>query len=125
MNKSPIRSHIENLKYLIGKWKLVEHSQVNEELEGQLVYREDRTMSVHITGKYDGVEVLISYSGTYDFEEGCVVHKVEISDNPKRVGTEQRRYIKLDGDLMTFTESPIETSFKIVWQKQERLSSFL
>ena len=74
---------------------------------------------------YDGVEVLISYSGTYDFEEGCVVHKVEISDNPKRVGTEQRRYIKLDGDLMTFTESPIETSFKIVWQKQERLSSFL
>lgn len=65
-------------------------------------------MSVHITGKFDRVEVLISYSGTYDFEEDCVVHKVEISDNPKRIGTEQRRYIKLDSDLLTFTESPQE-----------------
>jgi hypothetical protein len=116
---------MEDLKYLIGKWTLVAHSQVNEELDGQLVYREDKTMSVHITGKFNGVEVLISYSGTYYFEEGCVVHKVEISDNPKRIGTEQRRYIKLAGDLMIFTESPLETSFKIVWQKQVSLSSSL
>jgi hypothetical protein len=114
-----------DIEKLLGSWMLVDHSQINEDLNGELVYREDKTMSVHITGKFNGVDILISYSGTYLIEEEYIIHKVEISDNPKRVGREQRRYVKLDGDLMTFTESPYDSSFRVVWQKQESLSSSL
>ncbi len=71
-------------------------------------------MSVHITGKFNGLQVLISYSGTFYLDKDYVVHKVEVSDNPKRIGSEQ-----FDGDLITFSDSPVEASFKIVWQKQK------
>ncbi len=110
---------------LIGEWILLEHSQINEDLRGKLVYSSDMNMSVHITGKFNGVDIFISYSGTYFIEENFIIHKVEISENPKRVGAELRRYLKLNGDLMTFTESPHDSSFRVVWQKQESLSSSL
>lgn len=103
---------------LIGTWSLLEHSQINEDLNGVLTYESDNKMSVHISGKFDGIEVLINYSGTYYLDKGYVIHKVEVSDNPKRIGTEQRRYIQMNGNIMTFTESASEISFKIVWKKQ-------
>lgn len=106
-----------NINDLIGSWNLIEHSQINEDLEGRLIYRHDGTMSVHITGKFDEVVVLIAYSGTYFVEESYIIHKVEISDNPKRVGTEQRRYIKFEDDLMIFTEDLHDTVFRVVWKK--------
>lgn len=102
---------------LIGTWTLLEHSQINEDLQGVLTYTDDNKMSVHISGKFDGAEVLITYSGTYYLDKGYVIHKVEVSDNPKRIGTEQRRFIRMEDNLMTFTESASETSFKIVWKK--------
>lgn len=103
---------------LIGNWKLLEHSQINQDLQGELIYTLDNKMSVYITGKFDGSEVLISYSGTYYLEKNFVIHKVVVSDNPKRIGTEQRRYIRMNGKQMTLTESALETSFKVVWVKQ-------
>ncbi len=71
---------------LIGIWNLLEHSEINESLRGTLIYSSDNKMSVHITGKTDGAEILISYSGIYYLENNFVIHKVEISDNPKRIG---------------------------------------
>ena len=105
-----------NLKtQIIGTWILIEHSEIDENLVGSLVYSADNKMSVHITGKINGEEILIKYSGSYSLHPGFITHKVDISDNPKRIGTEQKRFVQLTGNLMTLTD---ETNFKAVWVKQ-------
>jgi Lipocalin-like domain len=46
---------------------------------------------------------MISYSGVYRVEEDRFITKVDVSWNEAWTGTEQIRYVKLEGDIMTLT----------------------
>ena len=48
-----------------------------------------------------------SYCGRYRFEDGAVVHTVEAAAFPNMVGTEQRRFYRFEGDLLTLTTPPM------------------
>lgn len=68
---------------------------------------------------------IVSYAGTYTLEgEGKVVHHVDISWNQSFTGTEQVRFYKLDGDVLTITTPPFggaatggASRYILVWKK--------
>ena len=49
----------------------------------------------------------IAYSGTYTVKGDAVTHRVEIASFPNWVGTEQVRFMQIDGDKLTFKTPPI------------------
>jgi hypothetical protein len=64
------------------------------------------------------------YAGTYAVQADKVVHHVDISLNEAWTGTEQVRFFKLDGNILTITsasnKSPIdgrEGRTVLVWEK--------
>jgi hypothetical protein len=68
---------------------------------------------------------IVSYAGTYTMEgPGKVVHHVDISWNESFTGTQQVRFFKLDGDVLTITTPPFgvpgsadESRYILVWKK--------
>jgi hypothetical protein len=48
---------------------------------------------------------MISYSGIYRVENDRFITKVDTSWNEAWVGTEQERFVKLEGDTMTLTSA--------------------
>jgi Lipocalin-like domain len=67
---------------------------------------------------------LVAYAGTYTVQGDKVIHRVDISWNEAWTGTEQIRFFKLDGNLLTITtavqQSPIdgrEGRSVLVWEK--------
>ena len=51
---------------------------------------------------------VFAYAGRYSIEaEGVVVHHVEVASDPAWVGTNQRRYIRIEGDRLTITTAPV------------------
>jgi len=68
---------------------------------------------------------IVSYAGTYTMEgPGKVVHHVDISWNQTFTGTQQVRFFKLDGDILTITTPPFgvpgsadESRYILVWKK--------
>lgn len=68
---------------------------------------------------------IVSYAGTYTLEgEGKVTHHVDISWNQSFTGTEQVRFYKLVGDVLTITTPPFgnaatggESRYILVWKK--------
>jgi hypothetical protein len=101
---------------IIGTWRLVEHSQIDEEMNGLLIYHPNGSMSVLITGKKNKVEVLIAYSGFYTVHENQVNHEVLVSDKPARLDTSLKRYMKLENRKLILTES-LESELKVVWER--------
>ncbi len=57
---------------------------------------------------------MLAYAGTYKIYGGKVVHHIDIAWNNARLGTDQVRFFKLDGDTLTLTternKSPIDGS---------------
>jgi Lipocalin-like domain len=49
---------------------------------------------------------MIAYAGTYTTDGNKVVHHVDISWNGARVGSDQVRFYKLDGDTLTIRTTP-------------------
>jgi Lipocalin-like domain len=49
---------------------------------------------------------MISYTGTYTVDAEKVLHHVDISWNQIWTGTDQIRFYKLDGNLLTITSAP-------------------
>ena len=69
------------------------------------------------------LESMSAYAGTYTADGEKVVHHVDTSWNGSWTGTDQVRFYKLDGDLLTITTAPL-TSFSrqevevvLVWKK--------
>jgi hypothetical protein len=67
---------------------------------------------------------MFAYAGTYTLEGGKVIHHVDISWNETRTGTDQVRFYKLDGNILTITTAPNksmvdgqEGSGVLVWEK--------
>lgn len=65
-----------------------------------------------------------AYSGTWSAVGNTVTHKVDIAVNASWVGTDQVRYVRLDGDDLTIDTAPIlgiegKTKYKIslVWKR--------
>lgn len=135
---------------LLGAWKLVGYeckagdrtlaSPLGLEPVGYIVYTADGHMSVQIAAahrppfaspdllggtaaeKEAAADSYIAYCGTYELFEDRVVHHIEQSFFPNRVGTAQTRYYKLDGDRIELTTPPVliygaEQVCRISWQR--------
>ncbi len=123
-------------KSVIGAWKLL--SWVSEDAEsgkisnvfgekpnGYLIYTPGGRMTVNLSA--DGRKPLsgdrfttpaeeraqafstgIAYSGTYDITPEGIMHRVEVATFQNWVGTEQFRYVVVEGDTMNVKTPPIK-----------------
>jgi hypothetical protein len=107
---------------LLGTWKLVKHPQFLGAPEGLLCYQPNGTMFVIISGissppKTAEVNV-IAYSGKFSFSNDTLIHHVEISNDLKKVGTDQMRYPFFEHDeLILQDQRENEGAMKIHWKK--------
>jgi hypothetical protein len=118
---------------LVGAWELVAWQLIDPDggvvepfgpaPKGLLVYGADGFMSVVIAAPdrpplpddpaartkadkaaaFDGAH---AYAGTWTLLPGEIVHHVRVSALPNYEGTEQRRQLRLEGDLLTLTTPP-------------------
>lgn len=114
---------------LIGRWGLVQHGRFDslgnyhptaEHMNGQLIYASDGSMSVLITKMPEPILTsdIIAYSGSYSVEDGKVLHHIEVSPYPKRLGTTEIRLASFRGDdLVLATEPDHGGRYEIVWRK--------
>ena len=123
-------------KSVVGTWRLL--SWVSEEAEsgkinnvfgerpnGYLIYTAGGRMSVNLSA--DGRKPLsgdrfstpaeeraqafstgIAYSGTYDITAEGIMHHVEVATFQNWVGTDQFRYVVVEGDTMNVKTPPIK-----------------
>jgi hypothetical protein len=123
---------------LVGVWKLVSYSTQDpdtgavfhpfgEHATGYIVYTAEGRMSAilaaesrkPLTGgnritapvedRAEAFSTATAYTGTYTVTEGQVVHHVDISVNPNWVGTDQVRFIRLQGNRLTIVTPPLPT----------------
>ena len=123
---------------LVGVWKLVSYSTQDpdtravfhafgERATGYIVYTaegrmfailaaEDRKpltggnrITAPVEDRAEAFSTATAYSGTYTLTEGQVVHHVDISVNPNWVGTDQVRFIRLEGNRLTIVTPPLPT----------------
>ena len=114
---------------LIGRWRLVRHGHVDplgnyhptgERMNGQLIYACDGSMSVLITKVPEPnlASDIIAYSGSFSVAAGKVLHHIEVSPHPGRLGTTEIRLVSLRGnDLVLATEPDAGGRYEIVWRK--------
>ena len=74
--------------------------------------------------KRSAAETYLSYSGKYTFEGDRVLHHVEVSFFPNRVGTTQVRHLTLSGDTVTLRTPEMlingeQQTAELVWQRAE------
>ena len=69
-------------------------------------------------------QTMNAYGGTYTVQGDKVTHHVDISWNEAWTGTEQIRFFKLDGNILTITSAPIKSPIDgregravLVWEK--------
>jgi len=69
-------------------------------------------------------QTLFAYAGTYTLDGDKVIHHVDISWNQAWTGTDQIRFYKLDGNILTITTAPaksppdgLEAQVVVVWEK--------
>ena len=134
---------------LIGAWRLVTYEAhagdevsypLGEDASGFIMYTPDGYMSVLIMAagrqnfasddilggtdeeKLSAASSFISYCGGYEFLGDRVIHKIETAFYPNRVGTEQVRFIHLDGDELVLTTPPMiirgtSRSGRLLWER--------
>jgi hypothetical protein len=134
---------------LIGAWRLVSYEAHSDgevlyplgpDATGYIMYTSDGYMSVgmmaadrtnfasgDLRGATDqeniaAASTYVSYCGKYEYQGDRVIHRIEAALFPNRVGTEQVRYVDLDGDTLTLTTPPMSIAGKprdgrIVWQR--------
>jgi hypothetical protein len=103
---------------LIGRWNLIEHFQIDDNLEGELIYNDDHTMLVNIKGTFKGDTLNISYNGTFELKDDYVIHKVLKSNNQKIIDTDQIRYVTLSANKLILSPNQGELGSRIVWVKK-------
>jgi len=69
-------------------------------------------------------QTMTAYAGTYTLQADKVIHHVDISWNEAWTGTDQVRYFKLDGNILTITTAPNKSPMDgregqtvLVWEK--------
>ena len=68
------------------------------------------------------MEGVVAYAACYSFHGDRVVHHVELSLFPNRVGTDQQRSVELSGDRMILSARPLllagtQQVPRLVWQR--------
>jgi hypothetical protein len=63
-----------------------------------------------------------AYCGTYEYRDGEVTHRVELSLMPNWIGGEQVRLVSFDGDTVTLATRPMpvggrQQTATLVWQR--------
>jgi Lipocalin-like domain len=120
---------------LIATWKLrsyvrevlatgQKYNQFGEGPEGYLGYapdgrmyaifvRHDRIVPDDVVPtEEEGVKLLgsmVAYAGTYTLGPDKVVHHIDVSWNQAWTGTDQVRFYKLDGEVLTITTAPYQS----------------
>ena len=135
---------------LVGAWRLV--SWENHAADGQvthpmgtdaigsLLYTADGRFSVTISRvgraefaagdllggtteeKAQAVEGFVAYAGRYSFHGDRVVHHVELSLFPNWVGSDQQRWVELNGDRLILSARPLLLAGqlqvpRLVWER--------
>src|SRR5262249_9995496 len=73
-------------------------------------------------------QTMSAYAGTYTLENGKVIHHLDISWNQAWTGTDQVRFYKLEGNILTITTAPFEgmdgrdATSVLVWEKVQAKS---
>ena len=141
---------------LIGAWRLVAYEghagedvlyPLGEDATGYIMYTHDGYMSVAMMAagrtNFAGGDMFsgtaeektaaagsyVSYCGKYEFQGDRVIHKIEAAFFPNRVGTEQVRFVEMDGDTLTLTTPPmvlagVLKTGRIVWRRAETASAW-
>jgi hypothetical protein len=137
---------------VIGTWKLQSYvrevletgqryNQFGEDPDGYLGYspdgrmyaifvRHDRiTPDDVVPTEEEGVKLLgtmVAYAGKFTLDQDKVVHHIDVSWNQAWTGTDQIRFYKLDGDVLTITTAPYKSYQDgrsgrsiLVWKKVE------
>jgi len=134
---------------ILGTWKLKsfvremtatgeKYNQMGDHPDGYLGYSADGRMYAIITtdNRTKPLDVILTdeqrvklhqtlqaYAGTYTVQSDKVIHHVDISWNEAWTGTDQVRFYKLDGNVLTITtvnKSPVdgrEGRTVLVWEK--------
>ena len=106
----------------MGTWRLVEHSQFGASAQGLLLYHPNGSMAVVITGRLSkkgkAEESVIAYAGRYRVEGAIVVHDPTVSDDPARIGAEQKRFATLRGGMLILSETrDLAKGLVVQWQR--------
>ena len=98
---------------IIGTWRLMEFRMTDSEgnvrntgtgtPNGRIIYAADGNMGL-ATLRGDGA--CLSYFGRYEFHDDHVIHHIELSSDPRLMGTEQRRDITFDDGRLVLKGSP-------------------
>ena len=111
------------MKNIVGTWRLVKtlarndagepmHPPYGPKPRGLVVFYPDkRMMSVLCDGRSElppgeSVREYNSYCGNYEYDGENLVTRVDASASKDRVGGEQRRFVRFDGEHMVLTQKP-------------------
>ena len=135
---------------VLGTWKLrsfvrevfatgERYNQLGEHPDGYLSYSADGRMNAILTSnnritpheaaptdeeRANLHRTMQAYAGSYTIDAEKVTHHVDISWNQAWTGTEQIRFYKLDGNILTITTAPNKSPFDgregrgiLVWER--------
>src|ERR1043166_3447367 len=139
--KSEVGGRMKSIvgKDIIGTWRLIKTSARNDAGEpmhppygskprGLVVfYPDNRMMSVLCDGRSElpageTVREYNSYCGNYDYDGENLVTRVDASASKDRVGGEQKRFVRFDGEHMVLTQKPrlwqgVMQHRELVWER--------
>jgi hypothetical protein len=122
---------------LVGAWQLQEYRMTEADgsvshpwgprSAGFLLYTPDGHMSatIEVDDTRAGAMTFQAVCGTYEVAGDSLVHRIALSSNPKLVGTEQKRKVRIENGLYYLTASPSlyggpGTSVDLIWRRATR-----
>jgi hypothetical protein len=133
----------------VGTWRLVSAERKDadgrisypwgQDAVGYIMYNEDGYMSVAImnanhpklasedtragrSGEEATARTHMSYCGRYEVQGDTVIHHVEVSSRPDRIGVDLKRVFEFDGDRLLLSPPPvlvdgIQQAGRIIWER--------
>jgi hypothetical protein len=127
------------MKSIVGIWRLIRttarndagepmHPPYGEKPRGLVVFYPDkRMMSVLCDGRSalppgETVREYNSYCGNYEYDGEHLVTRVDASASKDRVGGEQKRFVRFDGEHMVLTQKPrlwegVMQHRELIWER--------
>lgn len=86
---------------------------------GRPVYADGRLHTGSIDEMAAAAKGYMAYSGPFEIEEetNILYHHMEVSMNPTWLGQKQKRFVKLEGDTITITNSA--NNAVLIWKRGE------
>ena len=112
---------------ILGGWELIGLRIVDDSgkvlsqpqaRKGQLLYTNDGCVAAFMSGD-DGN---VAYSGRFEVSGPRIVHRIQMSLDPKLIGTSQIRIARMEGDRLVLSSSPSilggpGTSAELIWRR--------